>query len=40
MTNTPLVTKFERWHVDIRGPITKTNMSFQYVLLCVDGHTR
>lgn len=39
MTNTPLVTKFERWHVDILGPITKTNMSFQY-LLCVDGHTR
>lgn len=40
MTNTPLVTKFDRWHVDILGPITKTNESFQYVLLCVDGHTR
>lgn len=40
MTNMPVVTKFERWHVDILGPITKTNEGFQYILLCVDSHTR
>ena len=39
MTNMPVVTKFERWHVNILGPITKTNEGFQYILLCVDSHT-
>ena len=40
LTNMPQVEKFERWHVDILGPITKTNDGFQYILLCVDVYTR
>lgn len=40
LTNMPQVSKFERWHVDILGPITKTNKGHQYILLCVDSYSR
>ncbi|CAC5390842.1 unnamed protein product [Mytilus coruscus] len=32
----PPVSTFERWHMDILGPLTATKDKYQYVLLCVD----
>lgn len=32
----PQVSKFKQLHVDILGPITKTNKGHQYILLFVD----
>ncbi len=36
----PSVSKFERWHMDILGPLTKTDKDEKYILLCVDSFTR
>lgn len=36
----PQVSKFEQLHVDILGPITKTNKGHQYILLFVDSYSR
>ena len=36
----PPVSTFERWHMDILGPLTVTNDKYQYVLLCVDSFSR
>lgn len=32
--------RFERWHIDILGPLYKTKEGFEYILLCVDAGTR
>ncbi|MES9884237.1 MAG: RNase H-like domain-containing protein, partial [Sedimenticola sp.] len=36
----PSVATFERWHIDILGPLTKTSDNYQYILLCVDSFSR
>lgn len=32
--------KFERWHIDILGPLYQTNDGQEYILLCVDAYSR
>lgn len=32
--------KFERWHIDILGPLYKTKEGNEYILLCVDAYSR
>lgn len=36
----PPVNTFERWHMDILGPLTPTKEKYQYILLCVDSFSR
>lgn len=36
----PPAKKFERWHIDILGPLYKTKEGNEYILLCVDAYSR
>ncbi len=36
----PSVSKFERWHIDVLGPLPTTVNNEKYILLCVDSFTR
>ena len=36
----PPVSVFERWHMDIIGPLTQTAEKFKYILVCVDSFSR
>ena len=36
----PKARRFERWHIDILGPLYKTQEGYEYILLCVDACTR
>ena len=36
----PVVNVFERIHLDIVGPLHKTNDGFEYILVCVDSFSR
>lgn len=41
MNPLPIAKRFERWHIDILGPLFKTKEGgFEYILLCVDAGTR
>lgn len=40
MNPMPPAQKFERWHIDILGPLYKTNDGQEYILLCVDAYSR
>ena len=35
----PIAKRFERWHIDILGPLYKTKEGFEYILLCGDAGT-
>ena len=39
MAPLPLVDRFERWHIDILGPLNKTKEGYEYILMCVDSCT-
>lgn len=36
----PQVGRFERWHIDVLGPLTKTPEGYEYILLVVDTFSR
>ena len=36
----PPTKRFERWHIDILGPLYKTKEGFEYILLCIDSFSR
>lgn len=40
LTSMPQVGRFERWQIDILGPIQKSLEGYQYVLLAIDSFTR
>ena len=40
LTNMPMAESFERWHMDILGPLTTTDDGYQYILLVVDSFSR
>ena len=40
MTHMPVAKRFERWHIDILGPLHKSPNGYEYVLLCIDAFTR
>lgn len=40
MNPMPPAKKFERWHIDILGPLYKTNEEHEYILLCVDAYSK
>lgn len=40
MAPLPLVDRFERWHIDILGPLNKTKEGYEYILMCVDSCTK
>ena len=40
MTHMPVAKRFERWHIDIVGPLHKNPDGYEYVLLCIDAFTR
>jgi len=40
LTKMPAVGRFERWHIDILGPLTKTKEGYEYILLVVDSFSR
>lgn len=40
MVPMPMSKRFERWHIDILGPLNRTEEGYEYVLLCIDSFTR
>ncbi|MES9881485.1 MAG: DDE-type integrase/transposase/recombinase [Sedimenticola sp.] len=40
LTSMPISDVFDRWHMDILGPLTKTEEGYQYILLVVDSFSR
>lgn len=40
MNPLPIAKRFERWYIDILGPLFKTKEGCEYILLCVDAGTR
>ena len=40
LTKMPQVGRFDRWHIDVLGPLTKTAEGFEYILVIVDAFTR
>lgn len=40
LTSMPQVGRFERWQIDILGPIQESHEGYQYVLLAIDSFTR
>lgn len=44
-TNPPMVVlpaakRFDRWHIDILGPLLKNKEGYEYILVCIDSFTR
>ena len=40
MAPLPLVDRFERWYIDMLGPLNKTKEGYEYILMCVDSCTK
>jgi transposase InsO family protein len=40
LKNMPVAAKFERWHIDVLGPVTEAENGEKYILLIVDSFTR
>ena len=40
LQNMPIVGRFDRWHMDILGPLSKSSEGHKYILLIVDSYTR
>ena len=40
LTKMPQVGRFDRWHIDVLGPLTKSPDGYEYVLLVVDAFSR
>ena len=40
LTNMPVVDTFQRWHMDILGPLPESKEGYKYILLVVDSFSR
>lgn len=40
MAALPITKRFDRWHIDILGPLYKTTEGYEYILVCIDSFTR
>lgn len=36
----PAAKRFDRWHIDILGPLFKNKEGYEYILVCIDSLTR